>query len=311
MIPESITCILDNVRKVIVGKDELIELAVMGLLCEGHILIEDVPGIGKTTIAKTLARSVGGSFHRIQCTPDLLPSDVTGLYYYDQKKCEFEFRPGPVNSNVVLVDEINRATPRTQSALLECMEERQVTVEGVTMPLPRPFLVIATQNPVELHGTFPLPEAQLDRFLLKLEVGYPSEDHEYDMMLRFEKDSPLENLGQVTSPVEILKLKAQAQSIFIEESVRRYILAIMRQTRNNPALSLGASPRASLALVKAAQTYAMMQGRDYVLPDDIKYLVVPVLAHRLMLNTEAYLSKTSKESILENILASIPVPLEA
>lgn len=311
MIPETIPRLLENVKKVIVGNDDALELAVVGLLCEGHILIEDVPGIGKTTVAKTIARSLGGTFHRIQCTPDLLPGDVTGIYFFDQKKSDFEFRPGPVMSNIVLVDEINRATPRTQSSLLEAMEERQVTVEGITMPLPRPFLVIATQNPVELHGTFPLPEAQLDRFLLKLKLGYPGEEEEFKMLLRFEQENPLTTLPQVTSLEEILALIALARQVYLEDSVRRYILKIIRETRQNACLSLGASPRASLALNKAAQALALIRGRNYVIPDDVKYLAVPVLSHRLILNTEAYLNKTSKEKIIEDILASVPVPIEA
>lgn len=311
MIPEAISRILANMKKVMVGKEEVLELAVLGLLSEGHILVEDVPGIGKTTLAKCLARTVGGTFHRIQCTPDLLPGDVTGIYFYNQKNSEFEFRPGPIMANIVLVDEINRATPRTQSCFLESMEERQVTVEGVTMPLPRPFLVIATQNPVELHGTFPLPEAQLDRFLLRVAIGYPGEDEEYKMLVRFEHSNPLESLAQVTSQEEILKLRDEAQQVYIEESVRRYILSITRETRRNPSLSLGASPRASLALSKAAQALAMVKGRNFVIPEDVKGLVIPVLSHRLMLSTEAYLSKVSKEKLLENILGSLPVPLEA
>ncbi|MDO8567284.1 MAG: MoxR family ATPase, partial [Dehalococcoidales bacterium] len=270
MIPEAITRVLDNMKKVIVGKSDVLELAMVAVLCEGHILMEDVPGIGKTTMAKTLARSLGCSFRRIQCTPDLLPSDVTGIHFFNQKKSEFEYRPGPVISNIVLVDEINRATPRTQSSLLECMEERQVTVDGVTMPLPRPFLVIATQNPVELHGTFPLPEAQLDRFLIKLKVGYPGRAEEDQMLLRFEKESPLDELPAVTSSEEILKLKRLAQEVYVEESVRHYIIDIMRQTRVNKSIELGASPRASLALYKAVQALALVKGRDYVVPDDVK-----------------------------------------
>lgn len=293
-----------------VGKPDVLELAVVALLCEGHILIEDVPGIGKTTMAKALARSLGGSFHRIQCTPDLLPSDITGIYFFNQKKAEFEFRPGPVMSNVVLVDEINRATPRTQSSLLECMEERQVTVDGVTMPLPRPFLLIATQNPVELGGVFPLPEAQLDRFLVRLSVGYPDRKEEDVMLLRFEHDSPLDTLAQVTTGEDILKLKTIAQKVHFDESVRHYMLEIISQTRTNPAIQLGASPRASLALYKASQAMALVQGREYVIPDDIKRLVLPVLGHRLIMSTEAFLHQKSKNDLLEGILASVPVPVE-
>jgi MoxR-like ATPase len=310
MIPEVVTRIMENIKKVIVGKPDVLELTIVALLCEGHMLIEDVPGIGKTTLAKALARSIGCIFRRVQCTPDLLPSDITGIYFFDQKRSEFEFRPGPVMSNIVLVDEINRATPRTQSSLLECMEERQVTVDGITMPLPRPFLIIATQNPVELQGTFPLPEAQLDRFLLKLELGYPSEEEEDTMLLRFEKDNPLDSLPEVASGEEILRLKQLAQEVYVEESLRHYILEIIRQTRLNPSIQLGASPRASLSFYKAAQALALSKGRDYVIPDDVKQLAAPVLGHRLILGTEAYLHKRSKENLLEGILASIPVPVE-
>lgn len=310
MIPEAITRVVQNIRRVIVGKPEAIELAIVAVLCEGHILIEDVPGIGKTTLAKALARSLGCSFCRIQCTPDLLPSDITGVYFFNQKKSEFEFRPGPIMSNIVLVDEINRATPRTQSSLLESMQEQQVTVDGVTMPLPRPFLVIATQNPVELHGTFPLPEAQLDRFLLKLALGYPDEEEEDVMLLRFERDNPLDSLAAVTCVEEILKLKHLAQEVYVEPSVRHYIVDIIRRTRSHPSIQLGASPRASLALYKAVQALALVKGRDYVIPDDVKRLAASVLDHRLILSTEAYLHNKSKENLLEDILASTPTPVE-
>ena len=307
---DTIKHIIENMSKVMVGKSEVLELAVVAVLCEGHILIEDVPGTGKTTLAKALARSLGCSFRRIQCTPDLLPSDITGIHFFNQKKSEFEFRPGPVISNIVLVDEINRATPRTQSSLLECMEERQVTIDGVTMPLPRPFLVIATQNPVELHGTFPLPEAQLDRFLIKLEIGYPGEEEEAVMLDRFKRDNPLDSLPEVTSAAEIMKLKQLAQEVHIEQSVRRYLLAIIRQTRANNEIELGASPRASLALYRAAQALALVKGRDYVIPDDVKRLATPVIVHRLIASTEAYLHNRGKENLIENILAHTPVPVE-
>ncbi len=307
---DTIKHIIENMSKVMVGKSEVLELAVVAVLCEGHILIEDVPGTGKTTLAKALARSLGCSFRRIQCTPDLLPSDITGIHFFNQKKSEFEFRPGPVISNIVLVDEINRATPRTQSSLLECMEERQVTIDGVTMPLPRPFLVIATQNPVELHGTFPLPEAQLDRFLIKLEIGYPGEEEEAVMLDRFKQDNPLDSLPEVTSAAEIIKLKQLAQKVHIEQSVRRYLLAIIRQTRANNEIELGASPRASLALYRASQALALVKGRDYVIPDDVKRLATPVIVHRLIASTEAYLHNRGKDNLIENILANTPVPVE-
>jgi MoxR-like ATPase len=310
MVLETITRVVEHMKKVIVGKPEVLELSVVAVLCEGHILIEDVPGIGKTTLAKTLARSLGCSFRRIQCTPDLLPSDITGIHFFNQKKGEFEFRPGPILANIVLVDEINRATPRTQSSLLESMEEQQVTVDGLTTPLPRPFVVIATQNPVELQGTFPLPEAQLDRFLMRLQVGYPNREEEDVMLLRFEKENPLENLPPVISAEEILTLKRQAQNVFVEPSVRHYILDIVRETRRHSAVELGGSPRASLALYRASQALALVQGRDYVIPDDVKRLVVPVLSHRLILSAEAYLHNRKRENLLEETLASIPVPVE-
>ena len=310
MVPEFIDRVLENIKSVMVAKPEVFELALVAMLCERHILIEDVPGTGKTTLAKTLAYSLGCSFRRVQCTPDLLPSDITGIHFFNQKTSEFEFRPGPVIANIVLVDEINRATPRTQSSLLECMEERQVTVDGVTMPLPQPFMVIATQNPVELQGTFPLPEAQLDRFLLKLVLGYPNLEDEDVMLLRFERSNPLEQLSAVTSASEIMAIRRQVQEIYVESSVRRYILEVVRKTRTNPSIALGSSPRASLALYRAAQALALIQGRDFVLPDDVKRLAIPVLGHRLILSTEAYLHNTSKEELIADILSTLPIPAE-
>ncbi len=310
MFPNTISRILEGAGKVIVGKLDSLELAMVAMLCEGHILIEDVPGIGKTTLAKTLARLLGGTFRRVQCTPDLLPGDITGIYFYNQKKSEFEFRPGPVMANILLVDEINRATPRTQSSLLECMEERQVTVDGITQALPRPFMVIATQNPVELHGTFPLPEAQLDRFFLCLKMGYPDTEEEDAMLLRFQYSNPLDSLEPVTSPEEMLELKEQAQKVHVDPGVRRYILDIVQRTRASASVSLGASPRASLFLYRGSQALAIVRGRDYVIPDDVKRLVVPVLGHRIILSTEAYLHKRSKEALLEDILNTAPVPVE-
>ena len=310
MVPEFIDRVLENMKSVMVAKPEVLELALVAMLCERHILIEDVPGIGKTTLAKTLAHSLGCSFRRIQCTPDLLPSDITGIHFFNQKSCEFEFRPGPVIANIVLVDEINRATPRTQSSLLECMEERQVTVDGVTMPLPQPFMVIATQNPVELQGTFPLPEAQLDRFLLKLVIGYPNLEDEDVLLLRFERSNPLEQLSAVTSASEIMDIRRQVQEIYVESSVRRYILEVIGKTRTHPSIALGGSPRASLSLYRASQALAFIQGRDFVLPDDVKRLAAPVLGHRLILSTEAYLHNTSKEELIADILSTLPVPAE-
>ncbi len=302
--------IVDNVERVIVGKRPVVEIAIVALLCEGHILVEDVPGIGKTTLCKTIARSIGCSFRRIQLTPDVLPSDVTGLYFFNQRTSDFEFRPGPVFANIVLADEINRATPRTQSALLECMEERQVTVDGETRPLPRPFLVIATQNPVELEGTFPLPEAQLDRFLLKIEMGYPTEAEEAEMVLRFETSNPLDRLESAASGEQLLELQRETRGVYVDPSVCSYVVQVVRATRSHPAVQLGASPRATLSLYRAAQARALLEGRHFVIPDDVKLLATPVLGHRLILEPQARLRGRKAESVLQEILQSVPVPVE-
>lgn len=299
-----------NVQKVIVGKDDVINQVLVAVLCEGHVLLEDVPGIGKTTLARSLAVSLGATFKRIQFTPDLLPSDVTGLNWFNQKKQEFQFRPGPIMSQVVLADEINRATPRTQSALLEAMQERQVTVDGVTRSQPRPFLVMATQNPVELEGTFPLPEAQIDRFLLRVEIGYPNESEENKILERFRASEPLESLDAVTSPGEILKQIEARKSVRVEDSVRNYIVQVARVTRNHPEVELGASPRATLALYQAAQAWAVIQERNYVLPDDVKEMAAPVITHRLMISPQAQLRGRQPEELVEDIVASVPVPVE-
>jgi len=311
MLKPTADLIVANVEKVIVGKREVIELALVAILCEGHLLIEDVPGIGKTTLAKCLARSMGCTFRRIQFTPDLLPSDVTGISFFNQKEQTFEFRPGPVFAQVLLADEINRATPRTQSALLEAMQERQVTVDGETMALARPFLVLATQNPIELEGTFPLPEAQVDRFLLRLKLGYPTADEEDAILLRFESGDPLADLQPVVSADVLTEMQRQVRAVHVNESVRRYILQICRATREHPAIELGASPRASLGLYHASQALAALRGRDYVLPDDAKHLAPYVLTHRLMTSPQARLRGRSKEQIVEEIVATVPVPVES
>ncbi len=298
-----------NVERVIVGKADVIELALVAILSGGHILIEDVPGIGKTTLARSLAQSLGCSFKRIQFTPDLTPSDILGVNYYNQRLGDFQFRPGPIMAQVVLADEINRATPRTQSALLEAMQERQVTVDGTTMSLPAPFLVMATQNPIELEGTFPLPEAQLDRFLLRLELGYPDEQQEEEMLLRFERENPLAELQQVVSSEEILELQRAVQSVRVEPVVRGYLVRVIRATRSHEDIVLGASPRASLGLYRACQVLAAIRGRDYVIPDDVKYLAPFVLSHRLVLKPQTRLRERTGREVVGEVLATVPVPV--
>jgi MoxR-like ATPase len=300
----------ENVERVIVGKGAVVELAIVALLCEGHILLEDVPGLGKTVLAKSLARSLGCSFRRIQCTPDLLPSDITGTYIFNQKTADFEFRAGPVMSQVVLADEINRATPRTQSALLEAMQERQVTTEGETRPLPRPFLVMATQNPIELEGTFPLPEAQLDRFLLKIQIGYPSAADDRLILARFRASDPLDELKPVVLSGDLLKMQKEVHDVHVAADVEDYIIRLVHATRNNAAVELGASPRAMLALYNAAQAFASIRGRAYVTPDDIKYLVTPVFIHRIIPKSESRLRGQKAEQTLKEIVDSVSVPVE-
>ncbi len=299
-----------NVGKVIVGRTNVVELCFVALLCEGHILMEDVPGVGKTSLARAIARSVHGTFRRIQCTPDLLPSDVTGVHYFNQKTGEFEFRAGPVVAHIVLVDEINRATPRTQSCFLECMQERQVTADLETIVLPRPFMVIATQNPIELEGTFALPEAQLDRFLLRVPMGYPSAQEEIQLLHRFQDSQPLEILDCVLTTDELLELQAACRKVFVEDSVRDYMTAMCRATREDSSLRLGASPRATLALQQASQALAAARGRDFVLPDDVKELAVPVLAHRVLLDTGASVHGLSAVAAIERIVSRVPAPVD-
>ncbi len=302
--------LLANVERVMIGKRAVIESSLVALLCEGHILLEDVPGVGKTTLARALARSVGGEFRRVQCTPDLLPSDISGITFYNQRRGEFEFRPGPIFANIVLADEINRATPRTQSALLEAMAERTVTIEGETMPLPRPFLVLATENPIELEGTFPLPEAQLDRFLLRLSIGYPDEADEEAILSRFGAGDPLASLEAVATPTELIAASNAVRTVTISPDLRRYLTTIVRATRTSDAVDLGASPRGTLALGRASQALAALHGRDYVLPDDIKTLIAPTLAHRVILSPEARLRGRTVTDLLGEIMESIAVPVE-
>jgi MoxR-like ATPase len=300
----------ENVKRVIVGKDEVVELAIVALLCEGHILIEDVPGVGKTVLAKSLARSLGCSFRRIQCTPDLLPSDITGTYIFDQRTSDFTFRPGPVMSQVVLADEINRATPRAQSALLEAMQERQVTAEGETKPLPRPFLVLATQNPIELEGTFPLPEAQLDRFLLKIKIGYPAIEEDRLILSRFRQSDPLIELSPVISSDDLQQMQTACRQVHVAADVEDYIIGIIHATREHASLELGASPRAMLALYHASQALAALRGRAFVIPDDVKYLVTPILIHRIIPKSESRLRGYQAEQTLKEIVDSVSVPVE-
>lgn len=299
-----------NVGRVIIGKDEVINLAFVALLCEGHLLLEDVPGIGKTTLAKALAKSLGCQFRRIQFTPDLLPSDLTGLAIYNQKTQDFQFRPGPVLTQILLADEINRATPRTQSALLEAMQERQITVDGDTMMLPRPFFVMATQNPVELEGTFPLPEAQVDRFFMRVELGYPTAAQESEILKRYERAEPLSDLQPVITNDALAAMQKAVQTIRVEDSIREYIVEIARATRVHAAVELGVSPRGTLYLYHAAQAYAATQGRDYVLPDDIKYLAPYVLTHRLILGAQTRLRGRTTRDIVNEIVEAVPAPVE-
>jgi MoxR-like ATPase len=300
--------VMGSLEKVIVGKRQSLELVVIGLLCQGHVLIEDVPGVGKTMLARSLARSLDCVFNRIQFTPDMLPSDVTGVSIYNQQKNEFEFRPGPVIGQVVLADEINRATPKTQAALLEAMEERQVTVDGVTYPMPKPYMVLATQNPIEYEGTFPLPEAQLDRFLLRMRVGYPSLNDEVRIMDDQQLHHPIESLTPVASTEEVLEAIDAVKHVYIAPSIKKYIVELSTRTRQSQDVYLGASPRGSLSLARAGQARAALQGRDHVLPDDIKALAVAVLAHRIILSAAARLRDLSSDRIVQEIVLSTPVP---
>ncbi|HSJ58804.1 MAG TPA: MoxR family ATPase [Anaerolineae bacterium] len=310
-IQRSARQIVDNVANVIVGKDEAIELCLVALLCEGHVLMEDVPGIGKTTLVKALARSTGCTFKRIQFTPDLLPSDVTGILFFNQKTQEFEFRPGPIISQIVLADEINRATPRTQSALLEAMQERTVTVDVDTLRLPHPFMVLATQNPIELEGTFPLPEAQVDRFLMRIALGYPTRAEEEEILIRYEREDPLEGLEPVISAEELATMQEQVRQVLVEPSLRAYIVDVVRATREHDAVELGVSPRGTLALYRTAQALAALRGRSFVVPDDVKYLAPAVLTHRLIISPQTRLRGRRPEEVVTEVVDTVAVPVEA
>ncbi|MCI0395134.1 MAG: MoxR family ATPase [Chloroflexi bacterium] len=300
--------LVDNVERVIVGKRAPVQLTVLGLLCQGHILIEDVPGVGKTVLAKSIAKSVGCQFQRIQFTPDMLPTDVTGVSVYNQKTREFEFRPGPIHAQIVLADEINRATPKTQSALLEAMEERQVTVDGKTYPLKPPFMVLATQNPIEYEGTFPLPEAQLDRFLLRIRLGYPDKAEEIEILDRQQHVHPLEELGQVLGVEELLEAQQAIKDIYLDTLVKEYIVEVVRQTRDHPDVYLGASSRGALAIYRLCQARAALFGRDYVLPDDVKALAESALSHRIIVGPAARIKDIEPATIVQDILDRVPVP---
>ena len=300
----------ESVGRVIVGKEEAIDLLLVALFCQGHVLLEDVPGIGKTTLAKTLARSLSCAFQRIQFTPDLLPSDIIGVSIFNQKTDEFEYRPGPIVAQIVLADEINLAGPRTQSALLEAMQERQVTVDGVTRSLPQPFLVLATQNPIELEGTFPLPEAQVDRFLMRVGLGYPEYEEERQILRRFRTDDPLAHLEPVVTAAEIEQAGDICRQVYVHPVVEEYLLDIVRASRADEAIILGVSPRGTLALYRTSQAIAALCGRDYVIPDDVKRLAMAVLAHRLVLSAEARLRGRSAQEVLANMIEKIPVPVE-
>ena len=309
-VTELIKKLEDNITKVIVGKNETIDLLMVALLCEGHVLIEDVPGVGKTMLARSLAISLGGRFKRLQCTPDLLPNDVTGVSIYNQSTKDFEFRHGPVFVNILLADEINRATPRTQSALLEAMQEFQVTVDGTTYPLPRPFMVLATQNPIEYEGTFPLPEAQLDRFMLKIDMGYPTIEEEKEILQRLERKHPIDSLKSIMKPEDIQELKSHIWDVNIDETVIDFLVRLVKSTRNHRDILLGGSPRATLSLYKACQALAAVRGRDFVLPDDVKTLAIPVLSHRLLLHPEAELRGTTSPTLIKRIMEETPLNLK-
>lgn len=303
-------CILENIDKVLVGKQQIAELSLTAMLAEGHVLLEDVPGVGKTMMVRALATSINASFKRIQFTPDLLPSDVTGTSIYNQKEQDFIFRPGPIMGNIVLADEINRTSPKTQAALLEGMEEACITVDGITRKLEQPFFVMATQNPIEYEGTYPLPEAQLDRFLLKMEMGYPSMEEELAVLGRLEQQHPIDQLQAVISIEEVRQLQHDVKKVYVDDSMKQYIVSLANETRKHKDVYLGVSPRGSIALMKATQAFAFIQGREYVIPDDIQYLVTYVFAHRLILKPEAKYSGVETKNIIEELLKVVPVPVQ-
>ncbi|NRG44973.1 MoxR family ATPase [Bacillus sp. CRN 9] len=302
--------VLLNIEKVMIGKRKVAELSLVALLAEGHVLLEDVPGVGKTMMVRALAKSVGANFRRIQFTPDLLPSDVTGVSIYNPKELEFQFRPGPIMGNIILADEINRTSPKTQSALLEGMEESSVTIDGVTHILGKPFFVMATQNPIEYEGTYPLPEAQLDRFLLKMKMGYPAPEDEIEVLTRVQKQAPIEKIESVITLEALTSLQEQVKEVYVDDSIKRYIVELAERTRKHASVYLGVSPRGSIALMKAAQSYAFMYGRDYVLPDDIQYLASAVFVHRIILKSEAKFEGITAEQVVERIVATTPVPVQ-
>jgi MoxR-like ATPase len=308
-VAEAMAKIKENIGRVLVGKNDVIDLTLAAILSGGHLLVEDVPGIGKTTLARALASSLDCEFRRIQFTPDLMPSDITGIHYYNQKSGDFEFRPGPVIAQIVLADEINRATPRTQSAMLEAMAERQLTIDDKTIRLPEPFLVIATQNPIELEGTFPLPEAQLDRFMLRLQLGYPGESEEEEMLVRFHTEDPLSELKPVTSSQEFLEYQERARQVYFDPVLRNYLVKVVQATRTHPEVELGASPRASLGLYRCSQALAAVRGREYVTPDEVKTLAPYALSHRVILRSQARLRERNASGIIEEILEQMPVPV--
>jgi MoxR-like ATPase len=309
-IQDFVSKAVHNVEQVIVGKHEAIELLMVALLCEGHVLIEDVPGVGKTMLARSMSISLGGQFKRLQCTPDLLPNDVTGVSVFNQQTAQFEFRPGPIFVNILLADEINRATPRTQSALLEAMQEQQVTVDGVSRALPRPFLVLATQNPIEYEGTFPLPEAQLDRFLMRLSLGYPSLNDEKKILINLRREHPITRLQQVVNGEQLLAFQQQIWDVHVDDTLQDYIVRLVAATRQHADLTLGGSPRASLALFKTSQALAALRGRDHVIPDDIKYLVNVTLAHRLIVRPESELRGRTALSVLKDVVENTKLEIQ-